>query len=270
MQSADIYALLAGSLAGCLGALVGIGGGVLLVPILNSIIGLSFKEASAVSLVGVLATSSTAGFSGGRRLINLRLAIVLLAFSVTGSTIGAQYLMRFADRTYQLVFGLTAASIAGLMLVRLNKRNLLPAGADLGVLGGHFHDDDTGADVAYRVNNLPVAASVSFGAGVLTSLVGIGGGILIVPTLNTLCGVPLRVAAATSVMMVGVTAVPSLTAHWSHGLLGDFRVPAMTALGVLMGFQVGRAISPRAQVRWLKLVMASILAIVALRYLVWR
>ena len=270
MPTADIYTLLAGGLAGCLGALVGIGGGVLLVPILNSIVGLSFKEATAVSLVGVLATSSTAGLSGGRRLLNLRLAIVLLAFSVTGSTLGATYLMHFSERTYELVFGLTATSIAALMFVRLHKRNVLPAGADLGVLGGEFHDDDTGGDVAYRVNNLPVAASVSFGAGVLTSLVGIGGGILIVPTLNTLCGVPLRVAAATSVMMIGVTAVPSLAAHWSHGLLGDFHVPAMTALGVLMGFQVGRAISPRAQVRWLKLVMASILTIVAARYLVWR
>jgi len=269
MQPADLYALLAGALAGCLGALVGIGGGVLVVPILNSVIGLPFNEAKAVSLVAVLATSSSAGLSN-RRLLNARLAVLLLFFSVCGSSLGASLLMRFSESTYQLVFGLTAAVIASVMFVRLNKRNVLPVHADPGVLGGQFHDDDTGQDVVYRVNRAPMAAAVSFAAGVLTSFVGIGGGILIVPLLNALCGVPLRVAAATSVLMIGVTAVPSLAALWSHGFLGDFHVAGMTALGVLMGFQVGLGISPRAQVRSLKLVMAAILAAVAAKYLVWR
>jgi uncharacterized membrane protein YfcA len=110
---------------------------------------------------------------------------------------------------------------------------------------------------------------VSFGAGLLTSLVGIGGGILIVPMLNSLCGVPLRAAAATSVLMIGVTAVPSLAEHWAHGLLGDFHVAGMTAVGVLMGFQLGLGIGPRTQVKSLKLVMAAILTVVAIKYL-WK
>ena len=135
------------------------------------------------------------------------------------------------------------------------------------MFGGHFHDDDSGTDVAYQVKRLPLAAGVSFAAGVLTSLIGIGGGILIVPTLNTLCGVPLRVAAATSVLMIGVTAVPSLAAHWAHGYLMDFHLAGITAVGVLMGFQIGLAISPRAQVRWLKMVMAALLTVVAAEYL---
>jgi uncharacterized membrane protein YfcA len=269
VQTADIYALLAGGLAGCLGALVGIGGGVLLVPILNTVIGLPFSEAKAVSLVAVLATSSTAGLSN-RRLLNARLAVLLLFFSVSGSSLGAVLLTRLSDSTYQLIFGLTAAVIAGVMFVRLNKRNVLPLDAVPGVLGGTFHDDDTGGDVVYQVSRVPLAAAVSFAAGVLTSFVGIGGGILIVPMLNSLCGVPLRVAAATSVLMIGVTAVPSLLAHWAQGFLGDFHVAAMTAIGVLMGFQLGLGISPRAQVRSLKLIMAGILVIVAVRYLGWR
>jgi len=147
---------------------------------------------------------------------------------------------------------------------------VLPLDAVPGVLGGTFHDDDTGGDMVYQVSRVPLAAAVSFAAGVLTSFVGIGGGILIVPMLNSLCGVPLRVAAATSVLMIGVTAVPSLLAHWAQGFLGDFHVAAMTAIGVLMGFQLGLGISPRAQVRSLKLIMAGILVIVAVRYLGWR
>jgi len=266
---ADFVALLGGAVAGCLGALVGIGGGVLLVPVLNSsLVGMTFREATAASLVGVLATSSSAAVVPiGKRLHNARLALLLLAFSVTGATVAGRYITSYSDRTFQLIFGTLAVVIAGVMFVRLNRRNVMPQGADIGTLGGRFLDFDTGEEVVYRVKRLPVALAVSFSAGALTALVGIGGGILIVPMLNSLCGVPLRVAAATSVFMVGVTAVPSLTFHWAGGFLGDFHIAGLTALGVVIGYQVGLALSPRASVQWLKVLMASILVAVAVRYL---
>ena len=264
----EVIALLGGALAGCLGALVGIGGGVLLVPVLNDLVGLSFREATAASLVGVLATSSSAAIVPiGKRIHNARLALVLLAFGVSGAVLAGQFITRYSDRTFEILFGALAALIAGAMFVRLNRRNVMPAGADIGTFGDRFHDHDTGEEVVYRVKRLPVAMTVSFSAGALTSLVGIGGGILIVPMLNSLCGVPLRVAAATSVFMVGVTAVPSLAAHWSHGFLGDYRIAGFTALGVVVGYQVGLSLSPRTSVKWLKILMAAILALVALRYL---
>jgi len=264
-----MVALVAGAAAGCLGALVGIGGAVLIVPVLNSVIGLSFREATAASLVGVLATSSSAVMAApGRQFHNARLAIVLLLFSVSGAIIGGQAITAFPESTYKTIFGVTAAVIAAVMFVRLNRRNVMAHGSvEPGVLGGRFHDDDTKTDVVYRVKRVPLAAAVSFAAGVLASLVGIGGGILIVPLLNSLCGVPLRAAAATSVLMIGVTAVPSVAAHWAGGFLGDFRVAAFTAMGVVVGFQAGLWISPRAKVQWLKLVMAAILAGVATKYL---
>jgi uncharacterized membrane protein YfcA len=265
---AEVFALLGGAVAGCLGALVGIGGGVLLVPVLNDLVGLSFREATAASLVGVLATSSSAAIVPiGRRIHNARLALLLLAFSVTGAIIAGRFITSYSDRTFEVLFGALATLIAAVMFVRLNRRNVMPPGADIGTFGDRFHDFDTGEDVVYRVKRLPVALAVSFSAGALTSLVGIGGGILIVPMLNSLCGVRLRVAAATSVFMVGVTAVPSLAAHWSHGFLGDYHVAGFTALGVVMGYQVGLALSPRTSVKWLKILMAGILALVALRYL---
>jgi uncharacterized membrane protein YfcA len=264
----ESVAFLGGIVAGCLGALVGIGGGVLLVPVLNDLVGLSFREATAASLVGVLATSSSAAIVPiGKRLHNARLALLLLAFSVSGATLAGRYITKYSDRDFEMLFGGLAAVIAGVMFVRLNRRNLLPPGTDIGKLGDKFHDFDTGEDVAYRVKRLPAALAVSFSAGALTSLVGIGGGILIVPMLNSICGVPLRVAAATSVLMVGVTAVPSLAAHWAGGFLGDYRIAGLTALGVVMGYQVGLAISPRTSVRRLKMLMAVLLAAVAVRYL---
>jgi hypothetical protein len=268
-MTVELLPLAAGALAGCLGALVGIGGGIVLVPLLNIGMGLSFREATAVSLIGVLATSASAPVGGGSRLINYRLAAVLLIFSVSGASIGARYLDFFAEQTYITMFGLTAAAIAALMLARLNRRNVLAAGTvDVGVLGGVFHDDDTGQDVAYRLKRLPVAIGIAFVSGVLASFIGIGGGVTIVPVLNTLCGVPLRIAAATSVLMVGVTAVPGAAAHWAGGYLGDLHVAGSASLGVIAGFAVGRWLSPRAPVRWLKVVLAVILALVAMEYLV--
>jgi uncharacterized membrane protein YfcA len=106
----------------------------------------------------------------------------------------------FSDRFRELTFGITAAAIAAMLFIRGGKRNVLPPGhVDIGVLGGRFHDFDSGADVEYRVKRLPIAMVVSHIAGMLASFIGIGGGILIVPALNSMCGVPVRAAAATSV-----------------------------------------------------------------------
>lgn len=272
VHALEMFTLAAGVAAGFLGALMGIGGGVLLVPLLNGLFGLPFREATGASLVGVLATSGSAVMApSGRELINPRLAILLLLFSVGGATIGARALTLFSDRTYEIIFGFAAASIAAMMFVRLNRRNVLPAETtDLGVFGDRVFDDETGRDVAYRVRRLPVAASVATVAGVLASFIGIGGGIVIVPTLNAVCGVPMRVAAATSVLMIGVTAVPGVVAHWAGGFLGDFHVSAATAVGVLVGFQIGSRVGPRAPVKWLKLAMVALLTAVAIQYLFLR
>jgi uncharacterized membrane protein YfcA len=264
-------ALGAGVAAGCLGALLGIGGGVVLIPLLNAWMALSFREAAAVSLVGVLATSSSViGSPVERRPTNVHLAILLLVFSVLGATAGAAVGPTLAVRTLEVIFGVMAAVIAAAMLSRLDRRNVIRA-ADVatGVLGGRFHDDDTGEDVAYRVRRVPVALGVALAAGALASLVGIGGGVVIVPVLNAWCGVPMRVAASTSAFMLGITALPGLVALYSDGHL-NLPIASATALGVLFGYRLGLWLSGRMLVRRLKLMMAGILVLVAIQYLVLR
>ena len=272
MHSLEWLTLAAGVMAGFLGALLGIGGGVLLVPLLNGFLGLSFAEARGVSLIGVLGTSSSAVMvPPGRRFVNPRLAIFLLFFSVSGALIGAKYLSGFSERTYEVIFGVTMAAVAIIMLGRRNTRNILPAATeDLGTFGGRIHDDDTSCDVAYRVRRLPLTSGVAFLAGVLASLIGIGGGIVVVPTLNSLCGVPLRVAAATGVLMIGVTAVPGSVAAWATGSLGDYHVAGLACLGAVIGFQVGLRAGPYAAVKWLKTGMSVLLVLVAIQYLFLR
>ena len=272
MPSLEVLVLLGGAVAGFLGALVGIGGGVLLVPLLNGLFGLTFGEARAVSLIGVLGTSSSSAFApAGRRLVNARLATFLLFFSVSGATLGARYQTVFSERTYELIFGVSMAVIAVLVLLKRNTRNVLPAEtSDLGAFGARFHDDETEADVAYKVRRIPLAGGVAFIAGSLASLIGIGGGIVIVPTLNSLCGVPMRVAAATSVLMIGVTAIPGTVASWFSGQLGDYHLAGMTSLGALVGFQIGLKAGLYMNVRWLKIGMAILMSLVAFQYLFLR
>lgn len=272
MLPIDAAALVGGVVAGFLGALLGIGGGVFLVPLLNGFLGLSFYQARGISLVGVLGTSASAAMGNPtKRLLNPRLAIFLLLFSVLGASIGAAYQKGLSLRTYELLFGGSMAMVAFLMVTRRNVRNVLPPETrDLGVFGGRIHDDDTGSDVAYRVKRLPVAAGVACLAGALASLIGIGGGVVIVPTLNTLCGVPIRVAAATSVLMIGVTTIPGVAASWHNGFLGDYYLAALTSLGALVGFQIGLYVSPRFQVKWLKVFMACLLTAVSIQYLFLR
>jgi uncharacterized membrane protein YfcA len=261
--------LLAGVVAGGLGALLGIGGGAFLVPFLNLVVGLDFKVASAVSLVTVIATSSVTSATPGRLpLVNLRLGMVLEIFTTSGGLLGLMLFARSDDPTLKRAFAVVMAVVALVMLRQLNRSNAVPDTGDLdvGVLGGRYQDPHTGHFVAYRVKRLPVAFGVSLLAGIV-SMLGVGGGVLKVPVLNAWCGVPMRTAAATSALMIAATAVVGSISYYMQGRI----VPTYTAaavLGVLAGSRVGFVIAARTKARGLKILMAVVLALVAIIYLV--
>jgi len=257
-----------GAVAGCLGALLGLGGGVFLVPFLNAWFGLDFKTAAAISLVTVIATSSavSAGTTG-RNLINLRLGMLLEVASAAGGVAAGVTVAHLSDATLERGFAAIAALIAVLMLTRLERRNVIEdATVDPGPLGGRFHDEESGCDVVYRVRRLPVALGVSFLAGNVSAAFGIGGGILKVPVLTAWCGIPMRVAAATSSLMIGVTAVASVPIQYANGYVNP-PLAGAAVLGVLLGSRGGLWFGARARAKWLKLLMAVVLMLVALIYL---
>lgn len=254
----------AGVLAGGLGSLLGLAGGVFLVPFLNLGLGFSFSVAAAISLTTVIATSSavSAGRTG-RQLINLRLGMLLEVATGAGSLLGGITAQLVSPRLLQRLFGATAIAIALMMLSRLNRRNvILDPDAPVGILGGRYHEEESGGVVAYRAKRLPVALIASFLAGNVSSLLGIGGGVMKVPVLNAWCGVPLRAAAATSAFMIGVTATAGAVIYYGRGQL----IPGLAAaavLGVQLGSSFGLRFASRASVKWLKLLMAGVLVIVA-------
>ena len=255
----------AGAVAGGLGALLGIGGGVFLVPFLNLALHFPIAAAAAISLTTVIATSSSvsAGRSG-EQLINLRLGMVLEVATAAGALLGGVTAQMLAQSTVQLLFGIVTAAVAVVMMGRLGRRNvILNPSIDAGLLGGRYYEEESGGIVTYRVKRMPVALAASFIAGNLSSLLGIGGGVIKVPALNAWCGVPLRAAAATSAFMIGVTATAGAVIYYGHGQL----VPPLAAaavLGVQLGSWSGMRLSARASARWLKLLMAFVLLIVSL------
>jgi uncharacterized protein len=256
----------AGAVAGCLGALLGIGGGVFLVPFVDVVLGLGLSTARGISLMTVIGTSSVvAGGVASRPLINVRLATVLLIAASAGGVIGGITVVRLPETMLSAIFAVVTASIAIIMVTRLDRRNVLDTTFEPGRLGGRFHEDESGGEVVYRVKRVPLASLVSVVGGYISGILGIGGGILQVPALNAWCGVPIRAAAATSALMIGVTAAASAPIFYGRG---DINVPlaAAAVIGVLAGSQFGFWIGGRARARWLKLLMAVVLAIVSLTY----
>lgn len=256
----------AGSVAGALGSLLGIGGGVFLVPFLNAGLGIDFKVAAATGLMTVIATSSVVSAGrAGHGLINLRLGMLLEIATTVGGLIAAITVASLSNHTLNLIFAVVTAAIAVLMLTRLERRNVLDASAVPGTLGGRFQDHDTGAEVVYQVRRLPLGMGASFLAGYVSGTLGIGGGILKVPVLNAWCGVPMRAAAATSALMIGVTAAASAPQYFARGQVNP-PIAAAAVIGVLLGSRAGFAFGGRARVKWLKMLMSLVLVAVSILY----
>ena len=248
--------------------MLGLGGGVFLVPFLNVALGFPLKVASGVGLMTVIATSSVVARGTDRSgVVNLRLGMVLQIAAAAGGYFGGRYARRIPEHVLQVMFAGVTAAIAAIMLSRLERRNvILDTSIDPGPFGGRYYESESGQEIVYRTRRLPAALSVSLVAGSISGLLGLGGGILQVPALNAWCGVPLRAAAATSAIMIGITAAASAPLYYARGDI----VPALAAaavLGTFFGSRAGLWAGARARAKWLKILMAAVLLFVSATYL---
>ena len=248
--------------------MLGLGGVVFLVPFLNVALNFPLKVASGVSLMTVVATSSVVARGASRSgMVNLRLGMVLQIAAAAGGYFGGAYARRIPDHVLQVTFAVVTAAIAAMMLSRLERRNvILDTTTDPGRFGGRYYEEESGQEVVYRARRLPAAFGVSLVSGSISGLLGLGGAILQVPALNAWCGIPLRAAAATSAVMIGITAAASAPLYFARGDI----VPPLAAaavLGTFIGSRAGLWFGARAPVKWLKLLMAAILLWVSGMYL---
>ncbi|MBC7347360.1 MAG: sulfite exporter TauE/SafE family protein [Clostridia bacterium] len=253
-----------GLLTGTFGSMVGLGGGVLLVPLLTLGLGVPIHQAIGASLVAVIATSSAAATAYLEdHFTNVRLAMVLETTTVCGAILGGLSAVALS-RT--VLTGLFAAALAfvGVAMVCRQTRDDTPMGETAGslALGGSYYDPVLRRRVRYGVRNLPVGLAVSFVAGNISGLLGIGGGVIKVPALVLAMGVPIRAAVATSNFMIGVTAVASAYIYYSRGFIVP-QVAVPTAVGVFLGALLGTRLVKRLQARWLEVIFALVLLVFA-------
>jgi uncharacterized membrane protein YfcA len=256
--------LLLGASTGAVGSMLGLGGGVFLVPLLTLAFGVPIRAAVAASLACVIATASaSATVNLNRGLVNMRLGLALEVATSIGGLAGGITAGRLSSRQLFVVFALTLSAMGLVMMMRSGRRNVMAEGSvDPGTLGGRLREGD--AVYVYRVRRLPLGLFSSLVAGAISGLLGLGGGIIKVPVLNAFCGVPIRVAAATSTFMIGVTATASAVIYFSRG---DMMLPltAAVVLGALPGSLLGARLSERVHARYLKVLMAVVLLVVGAR-----
>lgn len=260
----ELLTFVAGLVAGVLGGMLGLGGGVFLVPVLVQGLGIPMPQAVAVSLTTVIATSNAvSGAMTGRSAINLRLGFLLELATVAGGLVGSLTATRVSPRALMITFSAVVGVMGVLTFLKRGQKNNLPESADPGEWGGRFLDERSGQTVAYRVKRLPLALATSAVAGLLGNLLGLGGGVIKVPVLSAWCGVPMRVVSVTSAFMIGVTATSGALVYLGRGLL----VPGLAAaavLGVRVGSGFGLRLGRRQSPVRLKIVLSVILVAVAL------
>jgi uncharacterized membrane protein YfcA len=259
-----VLLFLTGATTGLVGSLLGLGGGVLLVPLLTLALGIPIRTAIAASLLSVIASACGSATVNLRRgLVNVRLGLVLEVATSIGGLAGGLASSLLSERQLYAAFGFVMAAMGAAMALRSGTRNVI---ADLSVnpgrLGGRLQE---GAQTfVYRVKRLPLGLFASLVAGAVSGLLGVGGGIVKVPVLNTFCGIPIRVAAATSTFMIGVTAAASAILYYARG---DIALPLTAAicLGSLPASLLGARLADRVKARSLKVLMAIVLAAVAVQ-----
>ena len=253
--------------AGLLGSLVGVGGGIIVVPALTLLMGVSIKKAIAASIVSVIATSSGAATTYvSERITNMRLGMVLEVATVTGALTGA-YLAAFVPgQGLFMIFALVLTYTAWSML-RPRGRSIEPvadAMADRLRLHGSFFDRSLGRDVSYRVFRTRLGLAVSYLAGIASGLLGIGGGVFKVPVMNLAMGIPIKACTATSNFMIGVTSATSAAVYFMRGEVLPF-VAAPVAVGVLFGARTGARLLGGMRNSSIRMIFVSVLAVSALK-----
>jgi uncharacterized membrane protein YfcA len=231
------------TVAGVLGAILGLGGGILLVPLLTLFFGVSLPYAMGASIVSVIATSCGAAaghLSSG--LANLRLGLFLATATVSGALLGAGLVGVMPARALQILFGLALGYSAFTTLRRLHVEvaeslTVDPFAQRFG-LDGVYHDRALGRDVAYHAVHVGRGTAVMFGAGVLSGLLGIGSGAFKVLAMDTFMRLPMKVSTATSNFMIGLTAAASAGVYFGRGDIHPV-IATPVALGVLLGSYVG-------------------------------
>ena len=255
-------------LAGFLGSLVGLGGGIIITPALTILFGIDIKYAIGASIVAVIATSSGSAIAFVKdHVSNMRVGMLLEIFTTAGGVVGALMAGIFSSKLLYIFFSLILLnSFYGM----LKKTGLINKGkreedkvendkyADKYKLNSTYYDKATGETVKYNVTNVPQGSLVMFGAGFASGLLGIGSGAFKVVALDTYMKLPIKVSTATSNFMMGVTATASALIYFFNGTINP-AIAAPIVLGTLIGSRTGAKVMQRLDAKYIRYIFLPIL-----------
>jgi uncharacterized protein len=259
--------------AGTLGSLLGLGGGIIIIPALTLLLKIDIRYAIGASIVSVIATSSGAAIVYVReRLTNLRVAMVLEIGTTLGALTGSYVAGRISGGGLHLIFGIVMAYSA---LMMFRKRREPPPDAAISApwadylrLHGSYYDGALDREVVYRVVRTRLGLGLMYIAGLVSGLLGIGSGALKVPAMDLAMRLPIKVSTATSNFMIGVTAAASAGMYFMRGDIDPF-VAAPVAAGVLAGATLGSHLLRRLPGRTIRIIFIAVLLYVSLQ-MIWK
>jgi uncharacterized membrane protein YfcA len=249
--------------AGFLGALTGLGGGIVVTPALTLLLGVDLRYAIGASLVSVIATSSGAASAYVRNgLSNIRIGMFLELATTMGAICGAFLASRTPTSALAVLFGCVLLHSAWQVVLTKRQRHLEGEEDPLAErlkLGGIYHAQE--GTIEYRVSRAKAGFGLMYVAGVLSGMLGIGSGALKVIAMDRIMGIPFKVSTATSSFMIGVTGVASAAIYLKRGYIHPLiALPVM--LGVLGGSMAGARLLPRLPVTTLRRIFATAVAII--------
>jgi uncharacterized membrane protein YfcA len=259
----------AGSLvAGLLGSLTGLGGGVVLVPLLTLFFKVDIRYAIGASLVSVIATSSGAAAAYVREgFSNIRIGMFLEIATTLGALSGAFLAAWVPTKAIAILFGLVLLVSAFLSRKPRSAAERSSPPDPLATrlrLNGSFPDLE--GTRSYNVQRVPAGFGIMFGAGALSGLLGIGSGAMKVLAMDQAMRIPFKVSTTTSNFMIGVTAAASAGIYLHRGYIDPgLSMPVM--LGVLGGSLVGARILVKAQTKWLRLIFSAVIVLLGIEML---
>jgi uncharacterized membrane protein YfcA len=263
----EVGVVLVAAVAGILGSMLGLGGGVFIVPILSLFFGVPLKTAIAASAISVVVNSiGGASVYLKHRLTNVHLALVMEVTTTIGAIVGGLVVVLISTNVLRFVFGALLLAMAAVMVLRGKEADPVTEGSDRLQLKQRYHDPAIGGDVTYIPQHVAVGMAASSVAGVISGLLGIGGGAVKVPIMNTIMRVPVKAAAATSIWMVGMTVSTSSFIYYTQDLI-DLSVTVPALFGILIGSQIGSRYARRARSKTMVRILIVILAYLAINLL---
>lgn len=263
-----VIALLIGAGAGLLGALTGLGGGVIIVPALTILLGLPIHQAIASSLVAIVATSGTAAsryLKAG--FVNVPLSLLFMVTASLGAIFGSYLGIYLSGDFLTFFFGVFLLFMVYLMIKGNRTRRTEDVSFKNTSFSDRYFDPAIKSEVSYSPSSVGWGTFGAIGAGIISGLLGVGGGSIQVPLMHKVMGIPMKAAVATSSLVIGVTAVAAATVYFLNGYV-DPHVTAAVILGVFVGAYMGSGLTKNLKSEFLVRFFALALFVIAIRMLI--